>query len=242
MDECKSSKYKREQNKLFCFSPTHEELCNCQQVDKKISRAKCVKYLGILIDENLKWSEHINEVYIKLRKYIGIFYKIRNKLPRRVLRNLYFATVYPQLQYGVELYANTCYSYLKDLIVLSNWLLRILQFKPRICEVADLYVNFDTLKIPELFEYKILQIVHKFFNHNDSLPPSFENYFTLTSTIHEHCTRGNSNVYVDRSRVDYGARCLKALAGKYWNSLPKDIKIVISYNAFKVKLKSPLQL
>jgi len=32
----------------------------------------------LLIDEKLKWTDHIEHVYNKIIKYIGIFYKIRN--------------------------------------------------------------------------------------------------------------------------------------------------------------------
>jgi len=42
-------------------------------------------YLGLLIDEKLKWTDHIEHVYNKIIKYIGIFYKIRNKLPFDIL-------------------------------------------------------------------------------------------------------------------------------------------------------------
>jgi len=40
-------------------------------------------------------------------KYVGIFYKIRSKLPLSILRNIYFAVVYPHIVYGIEIYANT---------------------------------------------------------------------------------------------------------------------------------------
>ena len=43
----------------------------------------------------------------KLMKYVGIFYKIRSKLPLSILRNIYFAVVYPHIVYGIEIYANT---------------------------------------------------------------------------------------------------------------------------------------
>ena len=43
---------------------------------------------------------------------------------------LYFTFVYPQLLYGVEVYANACKSHLEKLTVLNNKLLRIAQNCP----------------------------------------------------------------------------------------------------------------
>ena len=88
---------------------------------KEISRANSVKYLGLTIDENLKFSDHIKLVHDKIIKYVGIFYKIRHKLPYQYLKGLYFATVYPHILYGVEIYANTHKSYLSDLIAYIHW-------------------------------------------------------------------------------------------------------------------------
>ena len=94
-------------------------MCN-----KVINRATSVKYLGVIIDENLKWSEHIKSVSNKIIKYSGIFYKIRQKIPHNILRSLYFATVNPHVLLGVEVHANTHKTYLNDLIILNNKLLR----------------------------------------------------------------------------------------------------------------------
>jgi len=44
----------------------------------------------------------IDTVYSKLMKYVSIFYKMKNKLPLSVLRNIYFAVVYPHILYGIE--------------------------------------------------------------------------------------------------------------------------------------------
>jgi len=59
-----------------------------------ITKVEHCRYLGIFLDEIFTWSHHIDTVYSKLMKYVGIFYKIRNKLPLSVLRNIYFAFVY----------------------------------------------------------------------------------------------------------------------------------------------------
>ena len=62
-----------------------------------------------------------------LRKYVGVFYKLSFKLPANILRMLYYALIYPHILYGIELYANTYLTYLHDLVILNNRILRLLQ-------------------------------------------------------------------------------------------------------------------
>ena len=81
-----------------------------------IVKVQYCRYLGIFLDDTLTWSHHINTVYSKLMKYVGIFYKIRSKLPLSILRNIYFAFVYPHILYGIEIYADTSSIHLKKLI------------------------------------------------------------------------------------------------------------------------------
>ena len=56
--------------------------------DNEIKRVKSCRYLGLIIDDELKWSEHINTIYSQLLKYVGIFYKLRNRVPAGVMKNV----------------------------------------------------------------------------------------------------------------------------------------------------------
>jgi len=48
--------------------------------DLTVTKVQYCRYLGIFLDDALTWSHHIDTVYSKLMKYVGIFYKIRSKL------------------------------------------------------------------------------------------------------------------------------------------------------------------
>jgi hypothetical protein len=65
----------------------------------EIEKISHIKYLGVFIDENLNWKQHISYVYEKCLKYIGIFYKLRSRFPPSAMRILYFAFVYPHIIY-----------------------------------------------------------------------------------------------------------------------------------------------
>src|SRR5688572_1607414 len=43
----------------------------------KLQQTSCAKYLGIYIDDDLKWKTHITYVYKSIIKFTGIFYKLR---------------------------------------------------------------------------------------------------------------------------------------------------------------------
>ena len=47
---------------------------------KKLYPTKSVKYLGIKIDENLTWIDHINDIAIKLNRANAMLFKVREIL------------------------------------------------------------------------------------------------------------------------------------------------------------------
>ena len=76
--------------------------------------------------------------------YTSIFYKLRDKLPDQMLREIYYAFIHSHVLYGVEIYANTKPTYLDKLMKLNNKLLRILQCKPITTPIRELYKTYNT--------------------------------------------------------------------------------------------------
>jgi hypothetical protein len=108
------------------------------------------KYLAAKTDEDLKWTKHIELVKNKLVKFVGIFYKLRSKLPAWCLRTVYYSYVHPHLLYGIEVHASTHSTYLDKIIKLNNKLLRILQNQDTTCSNFDLYLMYNTLPVDQL--------------------------------------------------------------------------------------------
>ena len=66
---------------------------------RPIERKKVARFLGLLIDEKLTWSHHINAIKTKMARYIGIFYKLKSQLPLASRLNLFQAHVQSHLNY-----------------------------------------------------------------------------------------------------------------------------------------------
>ena len=205
-----------------------------------ITKVSSCKYLGIEIDECLKWDIHIDFVYKKLLKFTSIFYKVRKLLPPACLSKLYFAFVHSHIGYGIEIYANTCKSTIDKLCKLNNKLLRILLQKKMDTPVIDLYREQKTLPIPLLHEFNVLTLIFKCFHHRHLVPEVFQNYFIVNNTLHSHNTRNNSDIYTKAFNSNFGKRCLLYHGSKLWNDLPFELKQFSSINTFKQKLKNYL--
>ena len=152
------------------FSPKHSKI-NPAIFDslnfggRTVKRANCIKYLGIHIDEQLTWKNHIEFLHTKLRQFCGIFYKYRSLIPAPCLKQLYFSLINSSIQYGIEIYANTNATFLDDLKVLNNRILRILQFRNIRTRITLLYSTFNTLPIHLLHKYKLCLLVFNFLNN-----------------------------------------------------------------------------
>lgn len=202
-----------------------------------IQNVKNCKYLGITIDHELKWTFHIDNTYKKLLRYTSIFYKLRNKLPHSLLKDIYYSFIHSHLLYGIEIYANTNHTYLDKLIKLNNKLLRILQNKPISTHICDLYKSYNTLLIPDLHKQQLLIFVHKSIHHPNMLPEIFTNYFKFNEQFHYHNTRTKANIHLFHFNKSMGHRSTKYKAAVLWNELPSTLQEIESLSLFKRTLK-----
>ena len=58
-----------------------------------LTKSEQTKYLGIFVDENLKWDAHIKYICNKLSHISGIFYKMRRLNSQDALIVLYYGLV-----------------------------------------------------------------------------------------------------------------------------------------------------
>ena len=58
-----------------------------------------VRYLGVLIDENLSFRHHIASVETKLSRNLGILRKLSHHFPKKILILIYNAVIKPHIQY-----------------------------------------------------------------------------------------------------------------------------------------------
>ena len=91
-----------------------------------ISMVDKTKFLGVMIDEYLSFSPHIQYIKGKISRSLGILYKCKKFFKDSTLVMLYNAFIYPYFTYCVTGWGNTYSSYLDPFIKLQKKAIRLI--------------------------------------------------------------------------------------------------------------------
>ena len=120
--------------------------------NKSIRRSKTVKYLGITLDENLTWNEHVSDVCNKLKRYFKIFYHIRKNINIEQVKITYYALIYSKIKYGITVYGFANKDKIERIQILQNKLLKVLLSKNYRYPTSDLHKELGILKVQDIIE------------------------------------------------------------------------------------------
>ena len=88
-----------------------------------------VKFLGVIIDEELTWKNHISTVLKTIIKCTGLIAKLRHYTNRNTLKLIYYALAYPYLTYGNLFWGNTYPTRLQKIMNVQKKIAGLICFK-----------------------------------------------------------------------------------------------------------------
>ena len=196
---------------------------------------RCAKNLGVMLDEELSFSDQINKVVKSSFSTIRKLTQIKGFLSEDELKQLVCSYVFSLLDYCNSLYYGINSNLIRKMQHVQNCAARLVS-KTKIPSggLDQVFMDFHWLKVKFRHIYKILLIVH-------------------------NCLQGKAPheisqmiIYGDSSRTmklqeteyhnKYGRRAFSHVGPKLWNLLPKDIRDVADTDKFKKDLKSFLLL
>lgn len=74
--------------------------CECHPI-QKINEINTMRYLGVVLDNSLKWKEHAKELTKKIRSFIPLFYDLRSVVDRKTLDMVFTTLVQSRIKYGI---------------------------------------------------------------------------------------------------------------------------------------------
>lgn len=177
-----------------------------------IEKRNSVKYLGVMVDNHLKWNIHTEFISSKLRKLIHKFYLIRDIFTRDILKNIYTALVESVLRYGIRSWGGLYNSGLKVLQTMQNYIIKVAFKKEKQYSTDSLYRDTKLHDIRSLYIINSIIFIHK---SND-----------IQFINHKHGTRKkiNQEVIISKNNKQLCQRNGNYFAKKFYNSLPLEIR------------------
>ena len=220
----------------------------------KLTPVDYIKYLGMYIDKNLDWNQHIQELTKKLNRANGILSKLRYNTTLDICVQVYYAIFYSYLIYGCNVWGFTSEENINAIQVLQNKCIRIMTFAPYNSNVDQSFLDLKLLKVREVIKSQQLKVVYDF--HDKSLPDDLMDLFRLSTNVHTTNQTLNSAlnnlIHIPKiNTVSYGNHSIRYYCAKLWNQKfrtgsfridanpANDVKLcnVNSIHYFKKKLK-----
>ena len=65
-----------------------------------------IKFIGLLIEGNFTWKDHIRTLTTKINKTVALIAKLRHIVPNRILLNIYKFLIVPYITHGLTSWGN----------------------------------------------------------------------------------------------------------------------------------------
>ena len=190
--------------------------------NKTLVESKEVKYLGAILDKDLSWTSHIENVEKKVASSCWAISKISRYADYKSLKALYYATIHTHLNRGITCWGAVPLSRREALIKLQKRAIRYISKEPRDAHTTKLFHQLRILKLPDLYKQQVLIVMHKI--NNNSWRGNLQMH--KSDIRHSHQTRftTNQNYSFPQVKSNIGKNSFNYMGPKLWAEIKMDVK------------------
>jgi len=217
---------------LFTKRPyTNPPQVKCR--DTNLDFVFSLKFLGVTLDADLSFRNHLASVISKLARSVGIMRKLSYTLPERSLLVLYYSLFYSHLVYSVVAWGNSSVVANRRIFSLQKQAVRLLNHNG---VFPENFIKHNIMTFPFIVKYFSAQKLYRSLHNVDSY---FADRVAAAQVVHGHVTRNSANGSLTNifCRTSCSLRGFLPQAIRCWNEVPNDIRSLSSYAAFKFRLR-----
>lgn len=202
-----------------------------------IERVTTFKYLGLTLDTNLKFKEHVEVTYTKTVKQLCMLNNFRNKVGYQLARYIYITTILPHFDYLDFIYDCLSIEMSDKLEWVQSRGMRILLSEGPLASTEEMRqrAQIPRKKIrredhTNLFTFRAV---------NDLAPAAIKDMSISLEDTRERETRASTrgDLYEAPHATDSSNRCISKRGPRLYNVLTPEKRSVGTLSAFKESLK-----
>ena len=215
------------------IAPRDQSMLNTRIVidGEEIDRAKEIKYLGVVIDEKLKFKTHIDNVIKKFAKKYGIMCRLNNDLNTYSKILLYKSIISPHLDFCSSILFLANDTQLTRLQRLQNKVMRLILKCSRFTSSTLMLDILQWLSVKQRIIFLTMVFIFKIVN--GLLPRYLCDRIERGSDIHRYNTRNANEVRTPYFLFGASQNSLFYKGITFFNSMPRHIKSARTIAEFK---------
>lgn len=217
--------------KYLVINHNSEINCVIKVNNCEIKRVKSMKYLGVMIDDQLNFKCNNEYIHKKVSKKIGFLGRISKKLTFENKILTYNTIIQPHFQYCASIIFLSNEGDLKSLQRLQNRAMRLIIKCDYLTSSKWMLDFLNWLSVKQLITYWVLKFIFKI--KYGLLPKYLNTNLKLVGDQHQHFLRNNSDFMLPGFYMARTQNSLFFNGCKIFNSMPSIIKEETNFNKFK---------
>ena len=169
-------------------------------------------FLGLILDENLTFDQHIQNTSNKVSRSLGTLNKLKRFLPKNILLLLYNSLVLPHLQYAILCWGSKT----SRLFKLQKRAMRIITCSKYNSHTDPIFKALKLLKLADIYNLSLLKFYYKF--KQKSLPLYFHDI--LSAHTHSYLTRGRNDPVHTHTRTSFAKNSVRNYLPRFLDDVP----------------------
>ncbi|CAB3989417.1 Hypothetical predicted protein [Paramuricea clavata] len=209
--------------------PQNEDLCVSLN-DIVLENVTSKPLLGVTMNHNLSWEDHINTTVSKINRSIAVLRRIKQYLPLQTRKLFFNAHILPHMDYCSIVWGGS--PHVKKINLAQQRAARvILDITDNRYPSKDMFLTLNWMPIEDRIKYHKAIMVYKSLNY-------MTNMFRFVRQVHTKTTRSSSanDLYLPSGKhKQIYTNTFGYSSVKIWNTLSSNIRESVSLNNFKRK-------
>ena len=163
---------------LFDYRKKQNNVLELNVSGNIIKSVKCTKFLGVILDNNLSWDNHFDQLRSKINQNYALLCRSKKLLNVHGMKILYYALIYSHLSYCIVLWGSMLSAEsTRKLCTLQNKCVKLVDLSKTINQI---YKQYRILKIADIIDLEQKKLGHKLIH--GELPKNLEKLMMTNST------------------------------------------------------------
>jgi hypothetical protein len=209
------------------LTPNNRDRSEEDWTDIEVPTTAATKFLGVIVDQNLNWEDHVDKLCKKLSSMLYIIRRIRNLTNEDTAVVAYHSLFHSHLRYGIAAWGSASSGNLNRILVIQKKTVRTIL---RLHHLEHCKPYFSKLEILTIISQYIF----------DTIIFAKKSQLITRSKIHTHNTRNRNNFNIPYHNLNKTSNTPTHKGSFFFNLLPQQLKDTTPINSFTKKLKKYL--